>query len=73
VLLVPALLREFRSRRSLSQQELADLAGVSRTTVLKAESGKQQPRPKTLRKLARVLKIDPSELQRRPSSTINND
>jgi transcriptional regulator with XRE-family HTH domain len=72
VLLVPALLREFRSRRSLSQQELADLAGVSRTTVLKAESGKQQPRPRTLRKLAKVLRIDPSELQR-PSSTINND
>jgi transcriptional regulator with XRE-family HTH domain len=62
VLFVPALLREFRHRRALSQDELADLAGVSRTTVIKLEAGLRQPRPKTLRKLARALKVKLTDL-----------
>ena len=54
-------LREHRQRRALSQQELADLAGVSRTTIIQLESGRNAW-PKTQRKLARALKIKPEDL-----------
>lgn len=54
-------LREIRLRRALSQEELARLAKVSRTTIIKLEGGRDAW-PKTVRKLARALKVDPSEL-----------
>jgi len=59
---VAALLRQYRQQRALSQDELAEAAGVSRTTILKLEAGQRQPRPKTLRKLARALRVKPSAL-----------
>jgi len=49
--------------RALSQEELAYRAGISRTTVMRAELGKHI-RPSTLRSLARVLRVQPSKLQR---------
>jgi transcriptional regulator with XRE-family HTH domain len=55
-------LKEHRKRRALSQQELADLARLSRTTIIKLEAGRDAW-PQTVRKLARALKVDPSELQ----------
>lgn len=55
-------LREQRERRALSQEELAKLSGVSRTTIIKLESGRGAW-PQTVRKLARALKVDPAELQ----------
>ena len=51
-----------RQRQALSQEELAKMAHVSPSTVLKIEAGKQHPRPSTLRRIARALKVDPSEL-----------
>ena len=55
-------LREWRDKRALSQQELADRAGLSRTTIIKLEGGRRAW-PQTVRKLARALRIDPSDLQ----------
>ena len=55
-------LQEHRMRRALSQQELADLAKVSRTTIIKLEAGRRAW-PKTVRKLAKALKVDPEDLQ----------
>lgn len=45
-----------RIQRGLSQAELAQLAGVSRTTIQKIESG-QEIRPGTVRKLAECLRV----------------
>jgi len=36
-------LTEFRKRASLSQKELADLAGIDRTTVTRIEDGTRAP------------------------------
>jgi transcriptional regulator with XRE-family HTH domain len=47
---------------ALSQEELARLAGVGRTTVARAERG-LSIRPSSVRKLARALGISPRELQ----------
>jgi transcriptional regulator with XRE-family HTH domain len=54
-------LRTWRERKALTQDELAELAGVSRQTVVKLEGG-LEPRPPTIRKLAKALGVEPSEL-----------
>ncbi len=56
-------LRKVRDMRLLSQRELAERAGLSPTTILKLESGRvDEPHPRTIRKLADALKVDPNEL-----------
>ncbi len=57
-------LRELRDRASLSQGELAERAGVSRATITDLERGKRKPQPKTRRKLAEALGVEPYELSR---------
>ena len=55
-------LRELRDKASLSQEELAERSGVSRTTITDLELGKRKPHPKTRRKLAEALGVEPAEL-----------
>lgn len=55
-------LREQRNKRALSQQELAERSGVSRTTIIKLEAGRDAW-PQTVRKLAAALHIKPADLQ----------
>ena len=54
-------LSAIRERKALTQDELAELAGISRQTVVKIEGG-QEPRPPTIRKLAAALGVDPPDL-----------
>jgi len=62
VVLVPRL-RALRLEQALTQDDLAERAGVARSTVLKAEAG-HELRPSTVRKLARALGVRPIRLQR---------
>lgn len=56
-------LRRIRKVRSLTQEELADRAGLSRDIVAKLEQGQRQSaRVSTLMKLATALDVDLSEL-----------
>jgi DNA-binding XRE family transcriptional regulator len=55
-------LRRLRDERYLSQRELADKADVSPATVFKLEANRSEPHPRTIRKLARALGVEPSEL-----------
>ena len=55
-------LKEVRTRRLLTQEELAGKAGVSAATVVNVERNKQEPHFRTIRKLAKALDIDPTEL-----------
>ena len=56
-------LREWRRRRALSQAELAARAGVTKATVVNLEQpGRRTPHPRTVRKLAAALGIEPHEL-----------
>jgi transcriptional regulator with XRE-family HTH domain len=55
-------LREARLRRRMSQQSLADSAGVARVTVSQIELGKSGPRPHIARRLADALGFQPSEI-----------
>lgn len=54
-------LREQRIKRAFSQQELADRSGLSRTTIIKLEGGREAW-PQTVRKLAKALQIKVTDL-----------
>ncbi len=56
------LLRELRRERKLSQYDLAQRAGVALATVRGAELGSRRPHPGTVRRLAGVLGVAPSDL-----------
>lgn len=55
-------LKEARVRSLLTQEELADMAGVSAGTIVKIEREQVDPHFSTIRKLARALDIDPPSL-----------
>ena len=55
-------LKDLRIRRALTQYELADRAGISTNALNRIELNKAEPHMSTLRKLARALNVDPSEL-----------
>jgi transcriptional regulator with XRE-family HTH domain len=55
-------LKELRRLRALSQQELADSAGVGRNTVSRIERGESGAHGRTLRRLAGALGVDVADL-----------
>ena len=55
-------LRKQRTRRVLTQAELAERSGVTTATVARIERDEIEPRMTTLRKLAEALEVDPAEL-----------
>jgi transcriptional regulator with XRE-family HTH domain len=57
-----ARLRELRRRRVLTLEELAQKAGVGRNTVWRLEHGMMGAQPRTIRKLAKALDVEPEEL-----------
>jgi len=60
---LPAL-RAVRRSAALSQQQLAEIAGVSANTVRLLENGRRGSYPTTVRKLALALGVAPVELTR---------
>ena len=51
-----------RTKRDLSQQALALLAGVDKNTIWKIETGQVSPTVITLEKIAKALEMEFSEL-----------
>lgn len=51
-----------RERALLTQQELADCAGVGLTTLNRIENDRAEPQFRTIRKLAKALGVDPKTL-----------
>ena len=48
-------IKEFRSRRGLTQEKLAELVGVRRETIIFLEQGKYNPSLKLAHNVARAL------------------
>lgn len=59
-----ARLRRLRQDRALSLRELGEMTGVAFDTINKLELGKREAQPRTIRKLAEALGIEPKELMK---------
>jgi transcriptional regulator with XRE-family HTH domain len=55
-------LKALRHRRVLTLRELEQRSGVAYNTIWHLENGKRSAHPRTLRKLARALDVEPEEL-----------
>ena len=55
-------LRQARARVALTQDEVAEKAGIHPVTYCRVETGQQPPMAKTVRKIASALGIEPSEI-----------
>jgi DNA-binding XRE family transcriptional regulator len=55
-------LKMLRRRRGMTQRELAEAADISQTTVYELEAGRRGAYPKTVRRLARGLKVEVEDL-----------
>lgn len=53
---------QLRDEKSMSQRKLAELAGVTNSTISRIEADSVKPDPATLEKLAMALKVDKSLL-----------
>jgi transcriptional regulator with XRE-family HTH domain len=61
-------IRSVRRRRGVTQEELAELSGVSKSTIKKYEQGERKPTMQSLHALARGLKIKTSALAGGPDA-----
>lgn len=57
-------LRRLRQERALSLRDLTRKSGVAYDTISKLETGKREAQPRTLRKLAEALGVEPKELMK---------
>ena len=69
----PHYLRSWRTFRHMTQQELADAIGTSKTVISEFERGNLQLSPKWLRKLAPVLKTQPGYILDHEPEDLDND
>ena len=61
------IVKEIRRRKGWSQKELAEESGVGQDTISGIESGRHEPRPSTLRKLANALDVEVADFFREPA------
>ena len=55
-------LKELRRQKVLSMRELEQMSGVSYNTIWRLENGLTGAQPRTIRKIAKVLGVEPAEL-----------
>ena len=55
-------IKEFRNRYNITQEKLADLAGVRRETIIYLEQGKYNPSLKLAYNVAKILNTTIEEL-----------
>ena len=59
-----ARLRRLRRERALSQRDLTRMTRIAFDTISRLETGKQRAQPRTIRKLADALGVEPRELMK---------
>jgi len=57
-------LKELREDAALSIRELAERAGIDHTTIIRLEGGESGAHPRTIRKLAEALGVEPKALRK---------
>jgi transcriptional regulator with XRE-family HTH domain len=58
-------LKQLREENALSLRELAGISDVSHNVIWRIESGRTGAQPRTIRKLAQALEVEPRELVKR--------
>ncbi len=57
-------LKRLRQEQALSLRDLARRSGVAYDTINRLELGKQDAQPRTIRRLANALNVEPVELMK---------
>jgi transcriptional regulator with XRE-family HTH domain len=57
-------LRRLRRARALSQRDLARITSIAQDTISQLETGKREAQPRTIRRLAEALSVEPSTLMK---------
>lgn len=57
-------LRQLREERALSLRELGERSGVAFDTINKLENARREAQPRTIRRLAEALRVEPKELMK---------
>jgi len=60
--LIGANIKKYRKEFALNQEELGNAVGLSRTSIVNIEAGKQSPTIETLLKLCSILQCTPDDL-----------
>ena len=60
-------LKQLREEKALSLRELAGIYDVPHNVIWRIESGRTGAQPRTIRKLAQALGVEPRELVKRSS------
>ncbi len=58
-------LKRVREDRLMTQADLAEVADLAPSTLVRIENDQVEPRFRTIKKLARALNVEPKELTRR--------
>ncbi len=58
-------MKQLRRARAMSQEDLEKKSGVARATISALETGKREAQPRTIRRLAEALGVEPHELMKR--------
>ena len=57
-------MRRVRRAHALSQRDLSRMTGIAFDTISRLETGKQRAQPRTIRRLADVLGVEPRALMK---------
>ena len=57
-------LRQLRRERALSQRDLSGITGIAHDSISQLETSKREAQPRTIRKLAEALGVEPKELMK---------
>lgn len=57
-----AKVKALREQRGMTQERLAEAAGLSRPHLARLETARQDPTLSTIEKLAKALRVKPAEL-----------
>jgi transcriptional regulator with XRE-family HTH domain len=57
-------LRQLRRELALSQRDLSGITGIAHDSISQLETGKREAQPRTIRKLADALGVEPRELMK---------
>ena len=57
-------LRQLRREQALSQRDLSGITGIAHDSISQLETGKREAQPRTIRKLAEALGVEPRDLMK---------